>query len=175
MAEGETLRVEPLGPQHDRTTFDCGEPHLNRYLREQATQDIRRQVARVYVAGGDAPSRILGFYSLSAAAFQRDDLSPDEAKRLPRYPVPAALIGRLAVDRVHAGRGIGSWLLIDAVERVLKASETLAIHAIIVDAKSADVKPFYERYGFKAFPRQALRMYLPTSTAAQAFAALPRR
>lgn len=161
MPGGAGLVVEPLGPQHDRAAFRCGEAALDRYLHERAMQDVRRRVARVYVARGDEPERIVGYYSLSAASFRRDDLPAAEAKRLPHYPVPAAILGRLAINRDQQGRGIGGQLLIDALRRVLAASGVLAVQALIVDAISDDAKAFYERYGFQPFRDQPRRLYLP--------------
>ena len=107
--------VEPLGSQHDRASFSCGEPALDSYLRRQATQDARRRIAQVFVVVGDVPGEIIGYYTLSAASFEKDRLPADLARRLPHYPVPAVVIGRLAVDRGHQGRGLGEILLLDAI------------------------------------------------------------
>ncbi len=75
-----------------------------------------------------------------------------QAKRLPHYPVPVALIGRLAVDRRYAGQGLGSMLLADAIDRVAFASQTLAVYAVVVDAKNDQARRFYERFGFVMLP-----------------------
>jgi hypothetical protein len=83
---------------HDRTAFSCGAPELDRYLREHASQDIKRDIARVFVAVRPEATTVCGYYSLSATSFQRDELPAEQAKKLPRYPVPAVLLGRLAVD-----------------------------------------------------------------------------
>ncbi|MEK7244686.1 MAG: GNAT family N-acetyltransferase [Pseudomonadota bacterium] len=156
--------TEPLGPRHDRAAFSCGEPALDAYLRQQASQDVRRRVARVFVAVGDAPERIAGYYSLSATSFDRADLPTELAKRLPRYPVPAALLGRLAVDRAYQGHGLGESLLLDAARRVLRASAAIAVHAIVVETKNARPRAFYERYGFRTFPDSPRRLFLPLET-----------
>jgi GNAT superfamily N-acetyltransferase len=154
-------KIEPLGAHHDRAAFSCGEPALDAYLQRQASQDIRRRIAQVFVAVGDLPHAIVGYYSLSAASFDRADLPPALARRLPRYPVPAAILGRLAVDRAHQGSGLGELLLLDAVHRVLRASEAMAVHAVVVDAKNERVERFYGRYGFLAFPGHPRRLFLP--------------
>ena len=159
-----SLVIESLGPHHDRAVFSCGEPALDTYLRRQASQDVRRRVAQVFVALGDAPGTVAGYYSLSAASFEKDALPPRLAKRLPHYPVPAAVLGRLAVDRAHRGRGLGEALLLDAIRRVVRASATIAVHAIIVDAKNEPARAFYERYGFRAFPGVPRRLFLPLET-----------
>ena len=158
------LIIEPLGPRHDRAAFSCGEPALDAYLQRQASQDIRRRVAQLFVAVGDAPERIAGYYSLSAASFQKAELPPALAKKLPHYPVPAAMLGRLAVDRAQQGRGLGEVLLLDAIRRVLRASATIAVYALIVDAKNEGAQSFYERYGFLAFAGEPRRLFLPLET-----------
>jgi GNAT superfamily N-acetyltransferase len=148
---------------HDRSRFSCGSTDLDRYIREFASQDVRRDIARVFVAIA-AGSSVLGYYSLSAASYRRDDLPAEHAKRLPRYPVPAALLGRLAVDESARGQGLGAHLLMDAIERVRLASETLAVHAIVVDALDHGAVAFYRKFGFSAFLEDDRRLFLPMST-----------
>ncbi len=155
------LVIEPLASHHDRTAFSCGELVLDTYLQRQASQDIRRRVAQVFVAIGDVAERIAGYYSLSAASFEKDELPSALAKRLPHYPVPAAILGRLAIDREQQGRGLGETLLLDAIRRVVRASTTLAVYAIIVDAKTDGAQAFYECYGFRAFSSEPRRLFLP--------------
>lgn len=127
-------------------------------------QDVRRRVARVFVALEDDSSSIAGYYTLNAARFEETSLTPEEAKRLPHYPVPAILIGRLAIDRRNQGRGLGETLLMDAIKRVLRASQVIAAYAIIVDAKNDDAMAFYKRYGFVSFATMTSRLYLPLAT-----------
>jgi ribosomal protein S18 acetylase RimI-like enzyme len=164
MAAAAAIVFAPLGPQHDRTAFACGEPALDDYLRRRAAQDVRRRISRAFVALDPAPGAIAGYYTLSAASFSRDRLPEAEAKRLPRYPIPAAIIGRLAVDQRYQGRGLGELMLADAIKRVVRASEALAVHALVVDAKNERAKAFYERYGFVAFADTPNRLYLPIDT-----------
>ena len=166
MAAPQTPVIEPLGRHHDRNGFSCGEPALDEYLRQRASQDTKRRVAQVFVALGSSESEIAGYYTLSAAAFRRDDLPPKLAKRLPHYPIPAAVLGRLAVSSNYQGQGLGEHLLADALHRVMAASSALAIYAVIVDAKNEAAKAFYLRYGFQPFPRQPMRLFLPMSTLA---------
>lgn len=158
------LSIEPLGAHHDRAAFSCGEAALDTYLRRQASQDVRRRVAQVFVAVGDSPATIAGFYSLSAASFEKDALPPDLAKRLPHYPVPAAVLGRLAVDRGWRGQGLGEMLLLDAIRRVIRVSAAIGVYALVVDAKNDEAQSFYERYGFRAFATAPRRLVLPLVT-----------
>lgn len=156
--------VEPLARTHRREGFDCGEPALNDYLHRQATQDMRRGVSRVYVARERGSSSVLGYYTLSAASFGRNNLPEKEAKRLPHYPVPAALLGRLAVDQSCQGQQLGRYLLFDAFNRVLHAAETLAVYVLVVDAKNDSARAFYEHYGFRRFPDMLSRLFIPIET-----------
>jgi ribosomal protein S18 acetylase RimI-like enzyme len=158
------LVIEPLASHHDRAAFSRGEPALDASLQRQASQDIRRRVAQVFVAIGDAPGKIAGYYSLSAASFAKDELPAALAKRLPHYPVPAAVLGRLAVDRAQQGRGLGEMLLIDAIRRVVRASTAIAVYAIIVDAKNERARAFYEGYGFRGLASEPRRLFLPLET-----------
>ncbi len=152
---------EPLAPHHDRRSFSCGEPALDGYLRERAGQDVRRKIARVFVAVDRSNRLLAGYYTLSVASFFREDLPESLAKRLQHYPVPAAILGRLAVDRRYQGRGLGALMLADAIKRLVRASESLAIYALIADAKNDGAKAFYEHFGFRAFPVASMRLFMP--------------
>ena len=163
------LRIEPLGKQHDRAGFSCGQGELDDWFRRRASQDERRNVARVFVAVDDALG-VVGFYSLSSFTLSLENLPDEIARKLPRYDaIPAALIGRLARDEKARGRGIGELLLADALRRILGASKTLAVFAIVVDTKNERAAEFYETYGFQVFPLQLHRLFLLASTAAKAF------
>lgn len=158
-------QIVPLDSKaHDRTAFSCGAPELDRYIREHASQDVKRDVARIFVAVRAGAPTVCGYYSLSATSFQRENLPAEQAKRLPRYPVPAALLGRLAVDDGVKGEGLGAFLLMDALNRILLATQTLAVHALIVDAKDDAAAAFYRKYGFVSFIDEGRRLFLPMAT-----------
>jgi GNAT superfamily N-acetyltransferase len=160
--------IEPLRDGHNRADFLCGNDSLDRYLKEQAGQDFRRACATPFVlvpAYGDAA--ILGYYTLSSYGIDVGELPAAVAKKLPRYPlIPATLLGRLAVDRRYQGQGIGEFLLLDALYRVLRQSSEIASAAVVVDAIDAGAVKFYEHFGFVAFPSIAGRLFLPMKTAA---------
>ena len=142
--------IEPLGT-HDRSAFVCGAPPLDRYLREQASQDVKRLLASCFVAVETATNTIAGFYTLAATSIQADELPPDILKRLPRYPLlPAALVGRLAVDQRFHRKGLGGALLADAALRVLKGD--VKALAIIVEAKDKTRSPSIGSRGFSRSP-----------------------
>jgi GNAT superfamily N-acetyltransferase len=157
----DSVRIEPLGSGHDRAAFDCGNESLDRYIRTQASQDTRRGAARVFVAvQPEQPERIAGFFTLSAAWVVASDLPPDVAKRLPRHPIPAALVGRLAVDRGFTRRGLGSILLADAVKKTMAAAQTVAMTVVIVDPIDDAARAFYAAFGFRSLQGQRQQMFL---------------
>ena len=159
--------IEPLG-RHDRTAFSCGVAALDDWFRLRAGQNEKRNVARIFVAIDDQRG-IVGFYSLSSFTFTIADLPPEYVKRLPRYDViPAALIGRLARDERVRGEGVGGLLLADAVRRVIGASRSLAVFAIVVEAMDEKAAAFYRDFGFAPFPNRPLRLFMPASAAAEA-------
>ncbi len=161
------FRIEPLSSAHDRSTFESGSEPLDRYLRQQATQDIRRRVATCFVAIEIDTDQIAGYYTLAATSVLLDQLPPEIAKKLPRYPVvPAALLGRLAIHRDHQGKGLGAALLADAFVRLARSE--LAVFALIVDAKDASAQRFYEHHGFIPFFDTPRRLFLPLATALRA-------
>jgi GNAT superfamily N-acetyltransferase len=163
------LRIEPLAPSHDRSSFQCGAPTLERYFREQVSQDVKRRIATCFVATDTRTNQIAGFYTLAATSIALDALPADLTKKLPRYPVvPAALLGRLAVAHTHQGQGIGSVLLSDALIRT--AQVDLGVYLMLVDAKDPAAQAFYERYGFRPIPGTDRRLSLPIATALQLLA-----
>ena len=166
MTGSDALVIEPLGKRHDRTSFSCGLPELDRYLARQAGQDVQRRIARVFVCTADETDAVLGFYTLSALSIDLASLPERLSRKLPRHPVPCALIGRLAVDRSAQGRGLGRMLLADAVTRTVTAGESVAMHALIVDAANDDVKRFYEGFGFVPLTDDPMRLFLPLGHAA---------
>ena len=134
----------------DRSGFACGSIPLDRYFQTQATQDMRRRIAACYIAVERETDVLAGFYTLSAADIPVTDLPPDIVKRLPRYPtLPAARVGRLAVDTRFKRQGLGGALLADAVLRA--AASEVAVFAMVVDAKDASAEAFWRHHGFVAY------------------------
>lgn len=154
--------IEPLSATHDRTIFSCGVTALDRYLREQAGQDVRKRVAQCYVAYEPGSSRIAGYYTLSAGNVALSDIPPELVRKLPRYPaVPVARVGRLAVDTNLQGERLGAALLWDAATRALRSE--LAVYALAVDAKDERSIAFYRHLGFITFASQPDKLFLPLS------------
>lgn len=153
------FRLAPLEATHDRVAFNSESDLLNRYLREQATQDIRRRVSACFVALSDE-ARIAGYYTLASASLLLADLPASIGKKLPRYPtVPAVRMGRLAVDQSFMGQGLGGALLADALDRAARSE--IAAFALMVDAKDETAVAFYQHHGFMALPDSPQTLFLP--------------
>jgi ribosomal protein S18 acetylase RimI-like enzyme len=168
----ETLRIEPLSGQHDRSKFISGSDALDRYFREQASQDFKRRIATCFVAVGRDREEVVGYYTLTATSVALSAFSTEVIKKLPRYPVvPAVLLGRLAVARNYQGQGIGGVLLADALKRTSRAE--LGVFAMVVDAENDAAQRFYEHHGFTALPGERLRLFLPIADALRRLAAKP--
>lgn len=156
--------IVPLDASINAADFHCGRDPLDDYIRRYAPQDVRRNVARVFVATPENdPQQLAGFFTLSAGSVSCSSLLASLARKLPRYPVPVALIGRLAVDEKFQGKGLGSILLADACQKVSQASAVLAVAGIIVDAKDDEAILFYKHFGFISLQGQTDRMLLPAS------------
>jgi len=164
--EAPTWVIEPLGRGHDRASFDCGEPALNEFIRTLARRQQEKHVGRTFVAApAPGAKKVLGFYTISAGSIQFEHLPADVQERLPRYPVPVARLGRLAVDRSMSGQGLGAALLRDALLRVARlASTELGILGVVVDAKNDEACRFYEKYGFVRLPDHARTLFILTRT-----------
>jgi len=159
-----TYRIRPLDASIDTASFQCGSKPLDDYIRRYASQDMRKNIARVFVATPENnPQQMAGFFTLSAGSVSCSSLPESLARKLPRYPVPVALIGRLAVAITFQGKGLGSILLADACQKISQASSVLAVAGIIVDAKDEKAIAFYTHFGFIPLQGQAGRMMLPAS------------
>lgn len=163
------LALELLNRKHNRDTFSCGIEFLDRYLKRQANQDSKRRISRVFVACGSQEgsqegfqeTEVLGYYTLSTFALDLSALPEKIAKRLPRHPVLAALIGRLAVNTSMQGQGVGGLLLANAIRRTLAVSDEIAIFALVVDAIDDKAEVFYSHYGFSRLAASGTRLFLP--------------
>lgn len=163
----EAPRVEVLGAQHDRSAFESGVEPLDRYFRLQAGQDARKNMAAPFVLV--LPDGVIGgYYTLSATSVNVAELPAQITRKLPRYPlVPATLLGRLAVDRRHQGKGYGRFLLADALFRSVRSE--IASFAVIVDAMDESARRFYERESFLPFPDQPMKLFRPMADIEQLF------
>ena len=154
--------IEPLNRTHDRTGFQCDVEALDRYLKKQSKQDVKRRISRVFVAAKpDNPKAVIGYYTLSTLSIELNQLPEKLARKLPKHPVPAALIGRLAISKAAQGQGVGKMLLADGIKRTLAVSDQIAIYAIVVDAINENAEGFYEQFGFTRLSDVSPRLFLP--------------
>ncbi len=168
----EQFRIEPLSSEHDRSRFSSGSAPLDRYLREQAWQERQAADRVMFCSRQRSDQGNCRFYTLTAAGIALTALSPEIAKKLPRYPVvPAALLGRLAVAQRYQGKGLGGDLLGNAVLRIARAE--LGVFALLADAKDEAAQRFYEHYGFTVVPGADRRLCLPISLALRQFEGRP--
>jgi GNAT superfamily N-acetyltransferase len=156
---------EPIGRQHDRESFDCGEEALNEFLRRYARKSHEMGGAKTFLAVDDSDNKtILGFYSLSPAsvAYAR---TPELVRRgLARYDVPTFRLARLAVDRRVQGQGLGGQLLLAAGRRCLRAAAEVGGVALLIDAKNERVAGWYASYGAMSLLDTPLSLLLPLAT-----------
>lgn len=163
------VAIEALSSAHDRKPFDCGVLILDRYLREQAGQDVKRRVGNCFIARETDAPVVVAYYTLAASIVPMSDLPESATKRLPHYPLlPATLIGRLAVDRRHQGKQLGAALIVDAVRRSILAAP--ASFTLLVDAKDDGAASFYRKHGFVPLTSRPRSLFLPIATALKLFA-----
>jgi len=166
VAERDSTRwiVEKLGRNHDRAGFDCGHPSLNDFLSRYAGQNQALGVSQTYVATGRAGGHVEGYYSLASGAVAPAVIPETHRKRLPRYPIPVAHLGRLAVDLRSRGQRLGEFLLMDALHRIVLAADSIAMHAVEVWAIDDAAKGFYLKYGFIEMLDRPDHLYIPLLT-----------
>lgn len=165
------LRIEPLSRTHNRQGFDCGSIDLNRYLRNTARQHSEKGISRTFVLVEDeAPTEILGFFTLASCEILVDKLPRKYAKKYPNRTA-AAKLARLAVARDMQKKGLGAHMMLDAMDRILRVSEHLGVIGFFVDAKNAEAAIFYQQFGFIPLPDNPLELFLPLATIRQAFRA----
>jgi len=160
-------KVEPLSSRHDRAAFCSGVTALDIYIQRQARQDLERNLAAVFVITSDGKT-IAGFYSLSAHSILAADLPEQLTRKLPRFPLPVTLLGRMAVSQSLRGQGFGEFLLMHALERAWLGSQQVASWAVVVDAKIG-ARDFYLKYDFVPPPLQPDRLFLPMKTIEKLF------
>jgi len=157
-----------LTTDHDRSAFSCGQASLDEFISRYARQNQKSGVSRTFVALRPGGRVVRGYYSIAAGAVAFAELPEEQRKRLPlpmtRYPVPVAHLGRLAVDQSAQGKGLGSFLLIDALRRIQTAADSIGIHAIEVIATDDAAKGFYLKYGFVALQDHPHHLYISLKT-----------
>lgn len=160
----------PIEKKHQRDTFDCGYLILNEYLKKYARQNHNKGIAKTFVAIPTSGSlKVDGYYTVSASVIEYESLPESYQNKMPAYPIPAALIGKLAVDNSVKGRGLGGELLVNALLRAVRVAQEIAIYAVRVDAIDERAKEFYLKYEFIPFQERQLSLFLPLETIAREF------
>jgi GNAT superfamily N-acetyltransferase len=145
---------------HVRDSFDCGALDLDLWIVRHAWQAHRSGSARVFVALAAGDRRVAGYFALTAAEIDHVDATARIRKGMPHFPIPAVLVSRLAVDLRDRNSGVGKSLLKDAFARVIGASQTIGIRAILVSARDDDAAAFYEHFGFSRSPTDPGKLLL---------------
>lgn len=157
----------PLTAEHDVSAFDCGEPALNDWLHHRALKNESRFSRTYVVCDGN---RVVAYFCISAGQVERA-AAPGELRRNAPDPIPVSVIGRLAVSRSHAGKGLGADILSDALRRIAVAAQSIGIAAVLVHAKDDAAKRFYMSCAeFIEYPQDSRTLFLPIETVVTGFA-----
>ena len=158
-----TLSLVPINRLLSRAPFDCGYPELNQFFRHYALKNDRLSIGKTFVAvtETDEPA---GYLTVTTAQIAAESLSDELKATLPRYPVPAFRIGKLAVDLRFQGCGVGRWLLTHAFQKAVDVSQQVGLFAVLVDAIDETAKTFYVKYRFIPLEGHPLILCLPLAT-----------
>lgn len=151
--------IVPLTAAHDVYAFACGKPALERFLHRHALVNQKAGGARTYVVCR-GETRVVGYFSLAVGAVEHAAAPARVAKGLARHPIPVMVLARLAVDRTAQGQGLGAALLKDALLRTAQAADIAGIRALLVHAKDAEARAWYERFDFEPSPSDPLHLFL---------------
>lgn len=169
MPEASNWIVVPIRREHARESFDCGIAELNEFLRKFARQNEDLAIARTFVAIRPKDLLVRGYYTLRTGQVEVNNIPPEDTKRFPRYPVPVIHLARLTVDKTAQGGRLGETLLMDALEKALAVSRSVAAYAVEVISINGSARNFYMKYGFKELIDDQLHLYLPMRIVAKLF------
>ena len=168
--------VELCKTTHDRSSFDCGEPELNTFIKTQAAKHMQAGISRTMVLPSSQPLlnqkyAICAFYSVAPSSISRESLPTQLAKKLPRYPIPVFLLAQLAVHKEFHGNGLGKTSLVRALKYLWQVNHHMRAYAIVVDCLTDSAQTFYTKFGFEVLYEHngRIRMFLPMRTVEQLF------
>ncbi len=165
-----SLTLSLLDKSHNRTKFDCGKKSLDNYIQQQVSQDVKKKLAVCFVIS-DESNIVKGYYTLSNSSISQNDIPEKFSKRLPGSygNIPVTLLGRLAVDKSIFGKGIGEYLLMDALKESYRVSKkAIGSFAVVVDPIDNEAISFYEKYDFIMLPSSG-KMFLSMNTISKLF------
>ena len=158
-------KVFPLMKRHNRGDFSCGKKTLDDYLQRHASQDMKRNLAAVFILEDESANDIAGFFTLSSLSIEAGDLTKLSAKGLPASrPIPCTLLGQFAIHEKWKGNGLGNWLLGHVLHSVTNQAEKVGSFALIVDAVDDEAYAYWQYCGFIPFPHTPNRFFLPMNT-----------
>jgi GNAT superfamily N-acetyltransferase len=159
------IEIVPISKKINRKDFDCGIEEFYTYLRQFAIPNDKKNIGKTFVAVENQNlNKPVGYYTVSMAQILFNELPEAIKKGLPRYPIPAMRIGKLAIDSESQGNKIGALLLKDALLRAVNISSQVALHFVVVDALNEKAKSFYLKYGFSAFEENPLTLVISLET-----------
>jgi hypothetical protein len=163
-------KTEALANSHNKKEFNCGNQMLDEYLKKQARQDMKRNLAACFVTTGHKSNTITGYYTLSSTSISQSLIPKDLSRKLPKSysNIPATLLGRLARDISTVRTGMGELLLMDALFRAFLTADSIGSYAVVVDPIDQKAEDFYKSYGFILLP-DSKKMFLPMKTIAELF------
>jgi GNAT superfamily N-acetyltransferase len=163
----------PLAEEHDRSQFDCGRDSLNGWFRRHAWQNHAAGISRTSVICDSRTGLIAGYVTLSAAQIEREFLAKAHQRNKPD-PVPVTLLGQLAIDRAHQGRGHARSLLFFALTTALRASRDIGSFGVMTHPIDEEVRRFYARWGFEGLPFDPKQAMIVRMTDLEKSGLLPR-
>lgn len=151
-------KIESLNRDHLIADFDCGDEQKNRFLKQFALQNSKGGLGRTYVAVNPVEdTRIYGYYTISSSAVKFESLP--SSRHLPRYPLPAVLIGKLAIDKTAQKQGLGTALLFNALKRATMVAEEIGVFLIEIKAVNERAKNLYVKIGFLEMLDEPIKLY----------------
>jgi GNAT superfamily N-acetyltransferase len=153
-------KIKLLDQEHLISDFDCGDEKKNRFLKEFALQNSKGGLGRTYVVFNPAEEfgKIYGYYTISSSSVKFESLPP--SKHLPRYPLPAILVGKLAIDKTAQKQGLGTALLFNALKRAATVAEEIGVFLIEIKAVNEKAKNLYVKIGFLEMLDEPMKLYL---------------
>ena len=161
---------------HDRASFDCGEPELNKFIQTQASKHMKAGISTTMllpdseqISNGKYPIR--AFYTVAPSSISKKKLPQVLARKLPHYPIPVFLLAQMAVLSKYHNQGLGKITLIKALQHIWDINSRMRAYAVIVDCLNEKVERFYLKYGFEILYKHdgRTRMFMPMKTVSQLF------
>jgi ribosomal protein S18 acetylase RimI-like enzyme len=164
-------REEAISKAHNRNNFDCGVPEINDYLQKHARQNHESGHTTTFVAVPEHDSSlVMGYYSLCNAHLEYKDAPDQLVARMPKYPIPAVRLARLACDNQCKGQGLGTRLLLAAAERAIEVSRNSGAVLLLIDAKDEAAANFYEANDALRLRDDPLHLVIPLASIRDAIA-----